>query len=147
MNLFTLDYVYLFFSLTCQLAIELSAIDIYQAISEVQTFEYDMVQETVFFCPVTTARHSHCVNSYACCRYVLDDQYTSSGGTKFPIKWAPPEVLNYTRFSSKSDVWAYGKNYQLDSASTCFYWYSSDLSLKRLSLGLDCPINPIQTRG
>lgn len=42
-------------------------------------------------------------------RYVLDDQYTSSGGTKFPIKWAPPEVLNYTRFSSKSDVWAYGK--------------------------------------
>lgn len=42
------------------------------------------------------------------CRYVLDDQYTSSGGTKFPIKWAPPEVLNYTRFSSKSDVWAYG---------------------------------------
>jgi len=40
---------------------------------------------------------------------VLDDQYTSSGGTKFPIKWAPPEVLNYTRFSSKSDVWAYGK--------------------------------------
>lgn len=43
-----------------------------------------------------------------CSRYVLDDQYTSSGGTKFPIKWAPPEVLNYTRFSSKSDVWAYG---------------------------------------
>lgn len=43
-------------------------------------------------------------------RYVLDDQYTSSGGTKFPIKWAPPEVLNYTRFSSKSDVWAYGKS-------------------------------------
>ena len=41
-------------------------------------------------------------------RYVLDDEYTSSGGAKFPIKWAPPEVLHYTRFSSKSDVWAYG---------------------------------------
>jgi tyrosine-protein kinase Tec len=39
----------------------------------------------------------------------LDDEYTSSGGAKFPIKWAPPEVLHYTRFSSKSDVWAYGK--------------------------------------
>lgn len=50
------------------------------------------------------------VTTYETCfrRYVLDDQYTSSGGTKFPIKWAPPEVLNYTRFSSKSDVWAYG---------------------------------------
>lgn len=42
-------------------------------------------------------------------RYVIDDEYTSSGGAKFPIKWAPPEVLGYTRFSSKSDVWAYGK--------------------------------------
>ncbi|PRD27121.1 UNVERIFIED_CONTAM: Btk29A [Trichonephila clavipes] len=42
-------------------------------------------------------------------KYVIDDEYTSSGGAKFPIKWAPPEVLGYTRFSSKSDVWAYGK--------------------------------------
>lgn len=49
------------------------------------------------------------VADFGLARYVLDDQYTSSGGTKFPIKWAPPEVLNYTRFSSKSDVWAYGK--------------------------------------
>ncbi|KAI5641133.1 protein tyrosine kinase domain-containing protein [Phthorimaea operculella] len=43
------------------------------------------------------------VADFGLARYVLDDQYTSSGGTKFPIKWAPPEVLNYTRFSSKSD--------------------------------------------
>lgn len=48
------------------------------------------------------------VADFGLARYVLDDEYTSSGGTKFPIKWAPPEVLGYTRFSSKSDVWAYG---------------------------------------
>lgn len=52
------------------------------------------------------------VADFGLARYVLDDQYTSSGGTKFPIKWAPPEVLNYTRFSSKSDVWAYGNNFK-----------------------------------
>ncbi|XP_076319342.1 tyrosine-protein kinase Btk29A [Tachypleus tridentatus] len=48
------------------------------------------------------------VADFGLTRYVIDDEYTSSGGTKFPIKWAPPEVLGYTRFSSKSDVWAYG---------------------------------------
>ncbi|KOB65525.1 Tyrosine-protein kinase Btk29A-like protein [Operophtera brumata] len=32
------------------------------------------------------------VADFGLARYVLDDQYTSSGGTKFPIKWAPPEV-------------------------------------------------------
>lgn len=53
------------------------------------------------------------VADFGLARYVLDDQYTSSGGTKFPIKWAPPEVLNYTRFSSKSDVWAYGKSQKI----------------------------------
>ena len=48
------------------------------------------------------------VADFGLARYVIDDEYTSSGGTKFPIRWAPPEVLWYTRFSSKSDVWAYG---------------------------------------
>lgn len=47
------------------------------------------------------------VADFGLTRYVLDDQYTSSGA-RFPIKWAPPEVLHYTRFSSKSDVWAFG---------------------------------------
>ncbi|XP_022084812.1 cytoplasmic tyrosine-protein kinase BMX-like [Acanthaster planci] len=47
------------------------------------------------------------VADFGLTRYVLDDEYTSTG-TKFPIKWAPPEVLHFTKFSSKSDVWAYG---------------------------------------
>ncbi|NXK49409.1 BMX kinase, partial [Chauna torquata] len=41
-------------------------------------------------------------------RHVLDDLYVSSLGTKFPVKWSAPEVFNYTKFSSKSDVWAFG---------------------------------------
>uniref|UniRef100_A0A3P8ZNE3 Tyrosine-protein kinase n=1 Tax=Esox lucius TaxID=8010 RepID=A0A3P8ZNE3_ESOLU len=41
-------------------------------------------------------------------RYVLDNQYTSSTGSKFPVKWSPPEVLHYNKYSNKSDVWSFG---------------------------------------
>ncbi|XP_034063182.1 tyrosine-protein kinase TXK-like [Gymnodraco acuticeps] len=41
-------------------------------------------------------------------RYVLDNQYTSSSGAKFPVKWSPPEVLHYSKYSSKADVWSFG---------------------------------------
>ncbi|KAM7366592.1 hypothetical protein PAMP_016023 [Pampus punctatissimus] len=41
-------------------------------------------------------------------RYVLDNQYTSSSGAKFPVKWSPPEVLHYSKYSSKSDTWSFG---------------------------------------
>ncbi|CAN9515179.1 unnamed protein product [Ophioblennius macclurei] len=48
------------------------------------------------------------VTDFGLSRYVLDDEYTSSEGSKFPVRWSPPEVLLYQRFSSKSDIWAYG---------------------------------------
>lgn len=48
------------------------------------------------------------VGDFGLARYVLDNEYTSSTGAKFPVKWSAPEVLNFTKFSSKSDVWAYG---------------------------------------
>ncbi|XP_061664243.1 tyrosine-protein kinase Tec isoform X3 [Syngnathoides biaculeatus] len=48
------------------------------------------------------------VSDFGMARYALDDQYTSSLGSKFPVKWSPPEVFNFCRYSSKSDVWSYG---------------------------------------
>lgn len=48
------------------------------------------------------------VADFGLSRYVLDDEYTSSAGSKFPVRWSPPEVLLYCKFSSKSDIWAYG---------------------------------------
>ncbi|KAM3590051.1 uncharacterized protein V6R79_002730 [Siganus canaliculatus] len=48
------------------------------------------------------------VSDFSMARYVLDDQYISSAGAMFPVKWSPPEVFNFCKFSSKSDVWSYG---------------------------------------
>ncbi|KAM9311520.1 tyrosine-protein kinase ITK/TSK [Gastrophryne carolinensis] len=48
------------------------------------------------------------VSDFGMTRFVLDDQYTSSPGCKFPVKWSAPEVLQYSRYSSKSDVWSFG---------------------------------------
>lgn len=48
------------------------------------------------------------VGDFGLARFVVDDEYTASEGTKFPIKWAAPEVITHARFSSKSDVWSFG---------------------------------------
>ncbi len=49
------------------------------------------------------------VADFGLARFVIDDEYTASEGTKFPIKWAAPEVITHAKFSSKSDVWSYGQ--------------------------------------
>uniref|UniRef100_A0A8D2MV14 Tyrosine-protein kinase n=2 Tax=Passerellidae TaxID=1729112 RepID=A0A8D2MV14_ZONAL len=48
------------------------------------------------------------VSDFGMSRFVLDDQYTSSTGTKFPVKWSAPEVFSYSNYSTKSDVWSFG---------------------------------------
>ncbi|XP_074530436.1 tyrosine-protein kinase ITK/TSK [Halichoeres trimaculatus] len=48
------------------------------------------------------------VSDFGMTRFVLDDQYTSSQCSKFPVKWSAPEVIRYSKFSSKSDVWSFG---------------------------------------
>ncbi|KAF7229669.1 tyrosine-protein kinase ITK/TSK [Nothobranchius furzeri] len=48
------------------------------------------------------------VSDFGMTRFVLDDQYTSSQCSKFPVKWSAPEVIKFCKFSSKSDVWSFG---------------------------------------
>ena len=49
------------------------------------------------------------VADFGLARFVVDDEYTASEGTKFPIKWAAPEVITHAKFSSRSDVWSFGE--------------------------------------
>ncbi|XP_021066402.1 tyrosine-protein kinase TXK isoform X1 [Mus pahari] len=48
------------------------------------------------------------ISDFGMARYVLDDEYISSSGAKFPVKWCPPEVFHFNKYSSKSDVWSFG---------------------------------------
>ncbi|XP_037531904.1 tyrosine-protein kinase ITK/TSK [Nematolebias whitei] len=48
------------------------------------------------------------VSDFGMTRFVFDDQYTSSQCSKFAVKWSAPEVIRYSKFSSKSDVWSFG---------------------------------------
>ncbi|TRY88809.1 hypothetical protein DNTS_015022 [Danionella cerebrum] len=48
------------------------------------------------------------IADFGMARFVLDDQYTSSYGSKFPVKWSSPEVIKFWKYSSKSDVWSFG---------------------------------------
>lgn len=48
------------------------------------------------------------VADFGLARHVLDNEYTCSTGTKFPVRWSAPEVLTHNMFSSQSDVWAFG---------------------------------------
>lgn len=60
------------------------------------------------------------VADFGLARFVVDDEYTASEGTKFPIKWAAPEVITHAKFSSKSDVWSFGAcQYNIPSLFVC----------------------------
>ncbi|XP_063698678.1 tyrosine-protein kinase Btk-like [Culicoides brevitarsis] len=48
------------------------------------------------------------VADFGLARFVLDNEYRSSRGSLFPIRWSPPEVIRSAVFSSKSDVWSFG---------------------------------------
>ncbi|XP_039398012.1 tyrosine-protein kinase TXK-like isoform X4 [Mauremys reevesii] len=47
------------------------------------------------------------ISDFGMTRYVLDDEYISSSGAKFPVKWSSPEVFHFNKYSSKSDVWSF----------------------------------------
>ncbi|XP_061582367.1 tyrosine-protein kinase ITK/TSK [Cololabis saira] len=57
---------------------------------------------------LVTSNNEVKVSDFGMTRFVLDDQYTSSQCSKFPVKWSAPEVIRFSKYSSKSDVWSFG---------------------------------------
>ncbi len=41
-------------------------------------------------------------------RFVTDDYYQASRSESIPVRWAAPEILTHSVYSTKSDVWALG---------------------------------------
>ncbi len=41
-------------------------------------------------------------------RNLADESYYVSQGGRIPVKWAAPETIHYKKYSTASDVWAYG---------------------------------------
>ncbi|XP_076193711.1 tyrosine-protein kinase TXK [Aptenodytes patagonicus] len=57
---------------------------------------------------LVNAEHIVKVSDFGMARYVIDNEYISSSGAKFPVKWSSPEVFHFKKYSSKSDVWSFG---------------------------------------
>jgi len=39
---------------------------------------------------------------------MTSEEYYKSKSKAIPVKWSPPEVIQYGRFSVQSDIWAFG---------------------------------------
>ena len=48
------------------------------------------------------------VADFGMSRDLADENYYVSHGGKVPVKWTAPEALHYKKYSTASDVWAYG---------------------------------------
>ncbi|KAF8567034.1 hypothetical protein P879_06255 [Paragonimus westermani] len=48
------------------------------------------------------------IADFGLARMIHNREYVAHAGARFPIKWTAPEAANYSRFTSKSDVWSFG---------------------------------------
>ncbi|XP_046850078.1 ephrin type-B receptor 1-A-like isoform X1 [Xenia sp. Carnegie-2017] len=74
-------------------------------------------------------------------------EYSMSGG-KIPVRWTAPEVINYRKFSSSSDVWSYGITlWEIMSFGDRPYWeWNNSMVMHKVEEGYrlpppkDCPL-------
>ena len=58
---------------------------------------------------IAVGEHLICkIADFSMARVINKDIYEAREGTKFPIRWASPEIVLYAHFTIKSDVWSFG---------------------------------------
>ncbi len=77
-----------------------------------------------------------------------ENYYVSQGKDKIPVKWTAPEAIHYKKYSTASDVWAYGcllyeiwsighKPFEANKnveVNTCTYMVSNHMTVRLLLL-------------
>ena len=75
-------------------------------------------------------------------KYVDGNYYVGSSKQMFPLRWLAPEIIKFQKFSTASDVWAFGCTlYEISMNGTLPFAALSNEGVRQMLLGTGiCPL-------